>query len=126
MRRNSPRKIQAQSTESKTKVKADNGSTVTYTGCLRTGTETRSYILQNVVPVSRTETTGPAGTVTSTTYALVPEAKVELQQHVGHKVQVTGVLIPAGQGETKFKSTTKSKGSEKRRRVRWSAERRRS
>jgi hypothetical protein len=102
----------AQTSESKTKVKAEHGKTVTYTGCMQTGTETQTYILQNVVPISRTQTTGTAGTTTTTTYALVPEGKVELREHVGHKVEVTGVLIPAGKGETKFKARTKTKGSE--------------
>ena len=102
----------AQTTESKTKVKSEHGKTVTYTGCMQTGTETRTYILQNVVPLSTTETSGTSGTMTSTTYALVPEAKVELQENVGHKVEVTGVLIPAGKGDTKYKSKTKSKGAE--------------
>ena len=102
----------AQTSESKTKVKADHGKTVTYTGCVQTGTETRTYILQNVLPVERTETTGTAGTMTTTTYALLPERTVELQEQVGHKVEVTGVLIPAGKGETKYKAKTKTKGSE--------------
>jgi hypothetical protein len=102
----------AQTTESKTKVKAEHGKTVRYTGCVQTGTETRTYILENVVPIAKTETTGTAGATTTTTYALVPEGKVELQQHVGHKVEVTGVLVPAGKGETKYKAKTKGEGSE--------------
>ena len=53
----------AQTSESKTKVKAEHGKTVTYTGCVQTGTETRTYVLQNVLPVERTETTGTAGTM---------------------------------------------------------------
>ena len=102
----------AQTSESKTKVKAEHGTTVHYTGCVQTGTETRTYILQNVVPISKTETTGTAGTVTTSTYALIPEGKVELQEHVGHKVEVTGIMIPAGKGETKYKARTKTQGSE--------------
>ena len=35
-------------------------------------------------------------TTTTTTYALVPDQKVELVKHLGHKVEVTGILIPAG------------------------------
>lgn len=104
--------VSAQSTESKTKVKAEHGKTVTYTGCVQTGTESRTYILQNVVPISTTETTGTSGTTTTTTYALVPEGKVEFREHVGHKVEVTGVLVPAGKGETKYKAETKGERSE--------------
>jgi hypothetical protein len=102
----------AQTSESKTKVKAEDGKTVTYTGCVQTGAETRTYILNNVIPISKTETTGTSGTVTTTTYALVPEGKVDLQEHVGHKVEVTGVLVPAGKGDTKYKTKTKAKGAE--------------
>jgi hypothetical protein len=102
----------AQTSESKTKVKAEHAKMTTFTGCVQTGTETRTYILQNVVPVSTTATTGTAGTLTTTTYALVPETKVELQTQVGHKVEVSGVLIPAGKGEAKIKTRTKTGGTE--------------
>jgi len=65
---------------------------------------------RQVVPVGRsTETTvGTSGTTTTTTttkYALVPDEKVEIQTHVGHKVEVTGVMIPAG--DSKSTTTTK-------------------
>jgi hypothetical protein len=103
--------VQAQDTKvkSETKVKG-NVQTVTYTGCLGSGTETRTYILDKAVPVSRTTESRPTGTggtvkTTTTTYLLVPDEKVELQTHVGHKVEVTGMLIPAG--DTKMKSKTK-------------------
>src|SRR6266700_60805 len=62
----------AQTSESKTRVKTEHAKTMTYTGCVQTGTETRTYTLQNVVPISKTETSGTAGTTTTTTYALVP------------------------------------------------------
>jgi hypothetical protein len=105
-------RTQAQ-TESKTKIKTEKGNLVTYTGCVETGGETRSYVLDHVVPIGRTmtETKGTSGTVvsTTTTYALVPGEKVELQQHVGHKVEVTGVMVPAGKGDTKIETRTKSK-----------------
>lgn len=101
--------ISAQDTtvKSKTKIKGDDVKTVTYTGCVQTGTETKTYILDHIVPVSRTtRTEGTSGTVsTTTTYMLIPGEKVELQKHVGHKVEVTGMLIPAGD----IKSTTKTK-----------------
>jgi len=44
----------ARSTESKTKVKAEHGKTVTYIGCVQSGNETRTY-MRNAVPMSRTE-----------------------------------------------------------------------
>jgi hypothetical protein len=99
--------VHAQESSVKSKTKGDRGDArpVTYTGCVQSGTDTRTYILEKVVPVSRsttTEETGTSGTVTgsSTTYALVPGEKVELRSHVGHKVEVTGIVIPAGDSKT--------------------------
>lgn len=95
--------------KNKTKVKSD-GQTVTYTGCVATGSETTTYLLNNVVPVTKTvEHRGTSGTVstTSTTYVLVPGSDtVTFTNLVGHKVEVTGVMIPAGK---KMKTTTKTK-----------------
>jgi hypothetical protein len=96
--------------KSEAKVKGDQAQTVTYTGCVQTGTETKSYVLDKVVPVSRTtETTtdasGAPSVSTTTTYALVPGDTVEITRFVGHKVEVTGMLIPGGD----MKSETKTK-----------------
>jgi hypothetical protein len=103
--------VHAQETtvKSKTEVKGDDKAKIlTYAGCLQAGTETRTYILDKVVPVTTTKTTEVAGTggtitSTSTSYFLVPGEKVTLQQHVGHKVEVTGMLIPEGDSKTKTK-----------------------
>ena len=46
-----------------------------------------------------------SATTTSTSYALVPEGQVELQTHVGHKVEVTGLMMPAG--DSKVTTTTR-------------------
>jgi hypothetical protein len=103
--------VDAQDTKVKSKTKMDNDARpVTFTGCVQSGAETRTYVLDKVVPVSRTtttETTGTSGevTTTSTTYMLVPGDKVELQSHVGRKVEITGVLIPSG--DSKMKTQTK-------------------
>jgi hypothetical protein len=35
-----------------------------------------------------------------------------MQEHVGHKVEVTGVLVPAGKGDAKIKTETKLPGQE--------------
>jgi len=103
--------INAQSSTTTTTTKTEDGKmkTVTYTGCLQTGTETQTWMLNKVVPVT-TETTRPTatgGTITTseTSYVLVPGEKVTLQEHVGHKVQVVGMLVP--EGESKAKTTTK-------------------
>jgi hypothetical protein len=99
--------------ETKTKVKTEHGQTVTYTGCVGSGTQSQTYILQNVQPISRTQTTQADGTVTtSTTYTLVPEGTVELQQNVGRRVEVTGVLIEPGHGDAKITQRTKTNGKE--------------
>jgi hypothetical protein len=100
----------AQETRTKTEVKGGRAQTITYTGCVQTGSEARTYILDQAVPVSRTTTTteqvGTSGAVvnTVTRYALVPSEKVELVEHVGHKVEVTGMVVPAGQSESRTKT----------------------
>jgi hypothetical protein len=104
--------VSAQDTKTTTVTKTEGGKaqTVTYTGCVQNGTETRSFVLNKVVPVGRSTettvgTTGSTTTTTTTTYALVPDEKVEIQSHMGHKVEVTGVMIPAG--DSKTTTTTK-------------------
>jgi hypothetical protein len=105
----------AQETTTRTTTKTENGGKsqiVTYTGCVQTGTETKSYILDKVVPVGRTTTVGPTGTTYSTTtYALVPGEKVEFQQFVGHKVEVTGVMVPAGESKTETNTKIEREGA---------------
>jgi hypothetical protein len=56
------------------------------TGCLQKGTQPDSYMLTNV------EGNGPKtiGVVSST---------ANLAPHVGHKIEVTGVAVPASQAE---------------------------
>jgi hypothetical protein len=89
-----------------TKVDGKKADTITYTGCVQSGTETKTFILNHVVPMSRSTTvSGTSGTTTTTTYSLVPDQQVELETHVGHKVEVTGLLIPAG--DSKVTTTTK-------------------
>ena len=102
--------VHAQDTTIKTKTKVDDGKAqkMTYTGCVATGTETKTFVLNKVVPVTTTKTTEVAGTggtisSTSTSYVLVPGEQVELTTHVGKKVEVTGMLIPEGE----WKTTTK-------------------
>ena len=92
----------------KPEVKSNVAKTVSYSGCVQTGTEAHSFVLAKVVPVGLTTTTavGTAGTTTTTTYALVPVEKIEFQPHVGHKVEVTGIVIPAG--DTKTETTSKT------------------
>src|SRR4029450_13869149 len=98
--------VSAQETKTTTTTKTEGAkaTAVTYTGCRQSGRETKSVVLAKVQPVSRTtETavgTGGVTTTTTTTYALIPEEKVEFQTHLGHKVEVTGMMIPAGESQT--------------------------
>jgi hypothetical protein len=41
-------------------------------------------------------------------YVLVPAGKVEFQQNVGHKVEVTAMVVPAGDDKTKIETKTKT------------------
>ena len=101
--------VHAQDTTVKTTTKTEGGGkTITYTGCVQTAPETRSFTLDHIVPVSRTTVTeapganGAAETTTTTTkYVLVPGPTVQFQQFVGHKVEVTGMIVPAGDSKTR-------------------------
>ena len=105
--------IQAQSTETKTKTKTDHASVVSYTGCIATSGQAKSYILQNVVPVERTTTERADGSSsTVTTYALVTEATVQLAPQVGHKVEVQGILVEPGHGDAEVKTKTEVNGKD--------------
>jgi hypothetical protein len=102
--------VNAQDTtiKSETKTSGAQAKTVSYTGCVGAGTETRTYVLSKAVPITRTtETIGTTGStsVTETSYLLVPGQTVEVQEHVGHKVEVTGTLMPAGDSKTETKTT---------------------
>jgi len=105
--------IQAQSTETKTKTKTDHASVVTYTGCIATSGQAKTYVLQNVVPLERTTTQRADGSSsTVTTYALVPEASVQLAPQVGHKVEVQGILVEPGHGDAEVKTKTEVNGKD--------------
>lgn len=96
--------VHAQDTSIKTETKTSGGQaqTVTYTGCVQTGTQERTYVLDKVVPKTETTTRDvqTGRTSTSTTYMLIPGERVQVQEHIGQKVEVTGMLIPAGESRT--------------------------
>jgi hypothetical protein len=104
--------VNAQETRTRTEVRSSGGDpqVVTYTGCVQTGTQAKIYVLDKVVPVTRTTTTEtPTSSTTtqSTSYVLVPGGdSVTVEQHVGEKVEVTGMLIPAG--DTRIETTTRT------------------
>lgn len=85
--------------------------TVTISGCLREGDEPNTYVLTNVdasaLPPQRgttpSETAGTAGAApaATTTVRLIGSSDINLKPHVGHKVEVTGMLVPQGEGAAK-------------------------
>jgi hypothetical protein len=89
----------AQETEttvkSKTRSSGGEAKKVTYIGCIQGGTQSKTFVLDKVTPVSRTTTTDlqTGESKTSTSYAIIP-GEVKVQEHVGRKVEVTGMLIP--------------------------------
>jgi hypothetical protein len=113
---------QDSSIKTKTKIKGDDAQTVTYTGCVQTGSQTQTFVLNKVVPVGQTTETsansaGETTASTTTTYALVPGDTVQITEYVGHKVEVTGMLVPEGEmsvktetqvGDNKTKEEVKS------------------
>lgn len=94
--------VWAQDTRTETKTKVDtDAKTIKYSGCLQTGTATKSFVLNQVVPVERISDS--SGRVT-TSYALIPGPTVQFEQFVGHKVEVTGVMMSA---DSKVETKTK-------------------
>ncbi len=93
-------------TKTKTEVKGNAPQVATYSGCIEAGTQSKTYVLSHPSPVSRTtttETTGTGGVTTTTTtqWELVPDQTVTLQEKMGQKVEVTGVMLPGGSSKTK-------------------------
>jgi hypothetical protein len=104
---------QSHETETKTKTKTDHASVVTYTGCVASNAgQTRTYVLNNVVTARTTTQRVDGSTTTTTTYALVPEASVQLEPQIGHKVEVQGVLVEAGHGDAEVKTKTEVNGKD--------------
>ena len=104
---------QSQEFKTKTKTTTEGASLVTYTGCVQNGAQARTYVLEHVSPVRKTtEFHADGSTTTTTTYALVPETSVQLEPQIGHKVEIQGVLIPAGKGDSKFTTKTEVNGKE--------------
>src|SRR5689334_13852789 len=99
----------AQTTRTETKIKGGKDAhTVTYMGCVGSGTTATSYILQHPVAIGETTTVGTSGELqTETTYALIPERTVQLQPTLGHKVRVTGVMA---RGDVKQETKVKTDG----------------
>jgi len=110
----------AQEMKSTTSVKADDAKTVVYSGCVRSGLEPKTFVLESAMPlkqttsetnVSRSESgtrTTTTTTTTTTSYVLVPDEKLDLATDLGRKVEVTAVLIPKGDDRTTIETKTKT------------------
>jgi len=72
---------------------SEKGNKTTLTGCLQTGSEPNTYMLNNVsMSRNRSGSTPSEMARAETSYKLIPEGSVDLKDHVGHKVEVTGML----------------------------------
>ena len=82
------------------------GGTKTLTGCLQKGTEAGTYMLTNV-------TGGPEATNKDWKLIEAP-ASLKLDDHVGHKVSITGNVVGVGAAtKVEEKSTTTTTGTGK-------------
>ena len=103
--------VSAQKTKTETETDSSGGpaQVVSYIGCVGSGTDTKTYTLDKVVPVTKTttvETPDSSTTTSSTSFVLVPGETVHVQESVGKKVEVTGTMIPAGKIRTETKTRT--------------------
>ena len=73
---------------------------VTYTGCVKPGTGTDSWILENAEASAKPGASASVGTsgTSKMTLNLDPAASVDLKPHANHKVEVTGSLSAAKPG----------------------------
>lgn len=94
---------------------------ITLTGCLRAGSSPNSFMLDNATPSemsgqseyhSEGQSSSPSELArTETDYMLIPEGRVDLQSHVGKKVEVKGEMIGSG-AETTTTQPTERGGSQ--------------
>jgi hypothetical protein len=92
--------VAAQDVEkSKTKVKVDDGKTITVTGCVARTPE-GGYSLTNV--------TGKDGALSSYTLSAADNDELDgIDKHIGHRVEITGKAADQGKGKLKVETTTK-------------------
>jgi hypothetical protein len=116
--------LSAQDTKVKSeqKVKTDDGAkVVTLKGCLSGTPPMFTLDHASSAAVASVEKKGDeakieanAGTTVGTTgssteYSLSPRAGVDLATHIGHMVEVTGVLVPSGSGDVDVKVKDRTK-----------------
>ena len=121
---------------SRSNVKADDAQVVAMTGCLRQDQATRAYLLVGKVTAagenvrteektktdidsdkatvrSRTTTKADDGAVAAdgggSVYALVPRAGVDLASQVGHRVQLSAIIVEPGKGDADVRIDDKTR-----------------
>ena len=96
-------------TTTDTTVKSDNGKVITMTGCVMIGGAT-NFLLANITPKpdehDKTELSAGGS------YALVEREGLDLSSYIDHRVELTGVVVPAAtkgdhDDKIKIKETTK-------------------
>ena len=72
------------------------GNKITYVGCVKPGTSTGTWVLENA-EAQKGADSGAVGTSgkSTTTLTLVPAATVNLKAHANHKVEIVGMMSPA-------------------------------
>ena len=89
------------STTSRQDHPSKSSKSVTVTGCLQSGSTANSYVLTNVSGSNLTSGTSgqedmPTSGQSNMTITLSPaSSKVNLKSHVGHKIEVTGTMVPS-------------------------------
>lgn len=110
--------VHAQDTtiKSETRIKVDDAKVMSIRGCLGGGPT--SFTLSNVVAASvpgQKDDRKTAGSGLLESYALVPRDGVALAAHVGHRVELTGVVVPpATKGDDDAKIEVKEQTQVKR------------
>ena len=82
-------------------MQAGPSKSTTLTGCLEKGSEPDSYMLHNASMRQLGSSESPNKMARSvTSYKLIPDRNVDLKDHIGHKVEVTGSLMHGSYSET--------------------------
>jgi hypothetical protein len=89
----SPADAQDKQVTTTTKVKADNGTAVTLTGCVMIGGAT-SFLLTNITS-QHVEHDKQDKAATSASYALIERDGLDLGSYIHQRVELTGVFVPA-------------------------------
>jgi hypothetical protein len=90
-----------------TKVKADNGTAVTLAGCVMIGGST-SFLLTNITSQHIEHDKHDKAAAPSASYALLEREGLDLGSYINHRVELTGVFVPAatkGDDDDKIKIT---------------------